>query len=128
MDRFRRDPWQSIVIMYRAQTAFLLCPADGMGRQSSPHVLFPGAQVCRDKWSVPTHSLSEIPHRADCALGEIVKRENSQMHEKVAASNQRIDQATAAHIANDPAIARRLELLRSSPASAQRSQKSCSLL
>ena len=52
-------------------------------------------------------------------LGEttsaFVKAEIAQMLEAVAASNRRIDEAIAGHIANDPALARRSELLRSIP-------------
>lgn len=56
-----------------------------------------------------------LKNRLSAASSELVKREISQMLENVAASNRRIDEAIAAHIANEPALARRSELLRSIP-------------
>lgn len=56
-----------------------------------------------------------LRNRLGEATSGFVRAEIAQMLEAVAASNRRIDEAIAAHIANDPALARRSELLRSIP-------------
>ncbi len=56
-----------------------------------------------------------LRNRLSEATSEIVKAEVNQMLESVAASNRRLDEAIATHIASDPILARRSALLRSIP-------------
>ncbi len=63
--------------------------------------------------SVKDHTA--LRNRLSEATSEIVKAEINLMLESVAASNRRLDGAIAAHIANDPMLARRSALLRSIP-------------
>ncbi len=56
-----------------------------------------------------------LRNRLSEATSATVKAEVTQLREIVAAMNRRLDEAIAAHIANDPALARRSALLRSIP-------------
>jgi len=56
-----------------------------------------------------------LRNRLSEATSEIVKAEVTQLLANVAAMNQRLEEAIATHIANDPVLARRCALLRSIP-------------
>jgi transposase len=112
-----------------AETIGQLAKTDGVdaavlarfAEQIAPSTTVPAAESLEELREL-THARSagvkdhtSLRNRLSEATSETVKDEVSRMLESVAASNRRLDEAIAAHIANDPMLARRSALLRSIP-------------